>query len=133
MKTTIPTQAEYEAREARDLARKLAEIDAAPLSERKEAKAEYASALTDPELIQERCEWLLNGSYGFGACKAAARIQAQQRGNKAAALGLLVAALDWNCPARFAAAAYRELTSKQKKAIDKAIAKALKTQAATTA
>jgi hypothetical protein len=127
----IPTQAEYEQQEALMHQKRLDEIEQAPLDGRRDAQtAFFACAISDPATIGERIEWILSGSYGFGACKAAAGIVAQKRGNREAALCQLVAALEWMCPRNFAVQAYKSLTVKQQKEVNAAIRRAMKTEAA---
>ena len=127
----IPTQAEYEHREARMHAKHLDQIAKAPLADRRLARDRWARAIAeDPDLVGERAEWIFNGSYGYGACQAGKRIQTGTGRNKPAALGQLVAALEWMCPAPMAAAAWKQLTAKQQKAVNAALTKALKTEPA---
>jgi len=100
---------EYEINEARKLARQLAEVSDAPLSERREARKEMFEAMGEtPEVVAERVGWLLNGSYGWGACRMAKRIM-DGRGNKPAALVQLVGALEWRCPENFTREAWNGL------------------------
>ena len=118
----IPTQREYEEREAADLRRKLTEIERAPLAERREAAAAYTEALSQyPEVVAERVEWLINGSYGYGAHAAARRILADTHSNRAAQLGQLTAALEWLCPNARARTAYNGLTAEQQTDINNKI------------
>ena len=123
--TTTSMDQTYEDMEARMLVRKLAAVENQPLADRKAAAVDYWEALADPGLLHQRAGWLLEGSYGYGPWKAAHKIKARDRGNRAAALAVLLAALEWNCPARAAAAAYCSLAPSQQTAITKAITKAL--------
>ena len=130
--SNIPTQAEYEAQEARRLAKQLEEVECAPLADRQEARNNWQRAIAeDPALVGERIGWILNGSYGFGACKAAVEIVNGTIRNKPA-LAQLVAALEWLCPNGYARQAWRNLNAKQKKALDRAIIAAMKTEPAIT-
>lgn len=118
----IPTQKEYEEREAADLRRKLAEVEAAPLADRRAAAADYARTLTEnPDIVAERVDWLLLGSYGYGSYRAARRILADKRTNRVAQLGQMIAALEWLCPNARARQAYNGLTVKQQADINKRI------------
>lgn len=120
---SIPTQAEYEQREASDLWRKLNEIEHAPLSERKENAKTFAETLiNDPALVAERIGWLLGGSYGYGAY-VKARSVFTFRGNKNAVLLTLVAALEWGVTARDTAKLYKSLTQTQQDDLNARIAK----------
>lgn len=111
MDTKIPTQAEYEAHEARLLAAKLREVESAPLADRRAAFAEYAHAVKEyPAIVAERVGWLLAGSYGYGAYRAALAVAANKRMNRPAALAQMIAALEWACPANYCRAAYNALT-----------------------
>lgn len=118
----IPTQREYEEREAADLRRKLAEVEAAPLSDRRKAAAEYAAALAEhPEIVAERVDWLLAGSYGYGSYRAALRILADKQSNRPAQLAQLIAALEWGCSSRHCREAYQCLTVAQQADINQRI------------
>lgn len=128
----IPTREEYEASEARLLLKQLAGVEQAPPSERKEAGDAMRRAMADdPDIVGDRVGLLLNGSYGWGACRRAVNILAQsKRSNKAAALVHLVGALEWQCPPRSTAAAWNTLTAKQKRALDRAVREAMLTEPA---
>lgn len=130
MNTTIPTQAEYEAREARMLQKQEERINSAPIADRRAAQNALIVAMRQPDLIQERAEWLLDGCYGFGACQRAARIQSQTRGNRQAALMQLLAIVEWQCPSEFARRGYNLLSAKEKRAVDRAVTNALMAHAA---
>jgi hypothetical protein len=126
MKTQIPTQAEYERNEALALVRQLDAIRRAPLRDRVEAREAWAQALKDPGLVAERVGWLLNGSYGYGACLRAKRIM-ESRGNKVAALAWLTAALEWNCPAPFAVQQFILLSATEQTRVNDEIAREIET------
>jgi len=123
--TPIPTQAQYAARERSLLYAKLRDCESQPLADRRAAKADWAEAMLNVELIEQRVEWIFNGSYGWGATDRALAIR-EGRGNRIAALGQLLACLDWNCPPREAAAAWKALKPAQRLACDRAIARAMK-------
>lgn len=113
---------EYEAREAQEFHKQLREVEKAPLADRKEAAAEYLDAMkNDPSRVAERISWLIDGNYGYGAMKAAERVLRSPRMNRGAALSIMVAALDWQCPQRAATAAWKKLTKAQRDALDEAI------------
>jgi hypothetical protein len=124
MKTEIPSESAYRHNEAMALARQLNCIETASLADRRAARADWAEALHDPALVAERVRWLLDGSYGRGAYdRAWAIARASARSNKVAQLGQLIAALEWQCPAAFAAAAARRhCTVDQLRAVNAAIA-----------
>lgn len=94
---SLPTQAEYESREAQMLYAQIAATSKKSGAERKEAKADWLELLGQPERLQERAEWLLGGSYGYGSWKRAQAILAAKRGNRTAQLGLLLAPLECGC------------------------------------
>lgn len=129
MSNTIPTQAEYEARERADLWATLRNVEQAPLADRQEARTSWTEALIDNtdhagearNLVAERVGWLLNGSYGKGSHMAAWQILGETRRNRVAALSLLIAALEWRCPGGFASEAWRKLASAQQEAVNAAI------------
>lgn len=123
--TPIPTQAQYAARERRMLNDKIQQCHAQSLADRRAAKADWAEAMLNVELIEQRVHWIFKGCYGWGATDRALAIR-EGRGNRIAALGQLLACLDWNCPPREAAAAWKALKPAQRLAIDRAIARAMK-------
>lgn len=124
--TPIPTQAQYAARERRILNDKIQQCHAQSLVDRRAAKADFAEALLDCKLIETRVHWIFDGCYGWGATDRALSIREWKRGNRIAAIGQLLAVLDWNCPQREAIAAWRSLKPCQRLAVDRAIARAMK-------
>jgi hypothetical protein len=119
----IPTQAEYEAREANEAHRRTMEIERAPLKDRKEARAEWLEAMRDPSLVAERISWLIDGNYGYGQMQQAKRVIANKRLNREAALCQLIARYEWMCPGNFAADAWKSLSKAEQAALSVAIAK----------
>jgi hypothetical protein len=119
----IPSQHEYEAREARMYHAQVAEIEKAPLSERKEAASDFLAAMKHyPDTVAERVGWLIDGNYGKGSYDAARRVLAMgARANKAATLTQMIAQLEWRCPARMAAAAWKKLSPSEKARLDHAV------------
>lgn len=112
---------QYEMNEARLLAKQLDYVRLAPLSDRKEARTEMLEAMRDtPAIVAQRVSWLINGSYGYGACRKAKWIL-EGRGNKPAALVQLVGALEWSCPERFTAEAWNQLSDAAKAALNQAV------------
>ena len=110
-------QKTYEEHEARILGKQLIGVEEAPLGERKEARQAWREALETPGLVAERMRWLINGSYGFGAYRMAGRILAHPRSNRVAALSILVAGMEWQCPGAFARAAWKTLPEGRKNAL----------------
>jgi hypothetical protein len=122
MKTPIPSQAEYEQREAKELADSIRSNELAPLRYRLQARNDWRGDLIrEPYTIAERVEWLLNGTYGFGAQQRAKRILLS-RGNHVAQLAQLVANMEWHCPANFAQGAFLSLTKDQQTKVNSLIA-----------
>jgi hypothetical protein len=120
---STPSQYEYESNEAALYRKQIAEIEKAPLSERKEACADFYKAMKDnPALVAEHIGWLLDGNYGYGAMQVARRVaHAGGRTNKSSHLGPMIAALDWQCPARMAVAAWKKLSPSEKATLESAI------------
>jgi hypothetical protein len=116
----IPSQAEYERREAAEAHGRLQEIERAPLTDRKEAQAAFLDVMaSDPALVGERIGWLLAGNYGWGQMQMAKRVVAAGgRTNKRAQLTHLIGAFEWMCPPVMAAAAWKKLTKKQQADLD---------------
>ena len=118
----------YETREAAEFHRQMTAPDKLPLSERKENAVSYLDAMRSggrdghDNLAAERIGWLLNGSYGNGAMQAARRVvRASGRTNKTAQPGVMVAAVEWQCPSRLAVAAWKKLTADEKAKLEAAI------------
>ena len=108
------TNEQYEANERNEAFRRTMEIERAPLSDRREARAEWLEAMKSPALVAERIEWLLDGHYGYGQMVEAKGILGRTRMNREAALCQLIARYEWMCPAKFAAEAWKSLTDAQK-------------------
>ena len=116
------TNAEYETYEARRHAAALREVETAPLAERKEAAEEYGEALREyPQSLTQAVSYLLNGSFGYGAYRAALNILSHKRMNRAAALSLMAAALNWRCPPNYATREWNKLTQEQRDKINDSI------------
>ena len=122
MSTRIPSQEEYEAREARMAHQQLQDVEKAPLADRKEGAKNYLRAMSeDPALVAERISWLLDGNYGRGLMMKGKQIVQSPRMNRTAALGVLIAAAEWQCPGRMAADMWKKLSHSQKEVLDQAI------------
>ena len=122
-----PTQAQYEANEAKQLAKLLQEVEAIKGEDAQEGREQYMELLCNASMMQERLGWLFEGSYGYGAQKKAIAIaEASKRTNKTAQLCMLLAALDCSCKRYMAASAWKALGSLRKVsvayAVDNAIA-----------
>lgn len=118
-------QDEYERREAKLLANQLADVERAPLHERREAMTSFAELLRLPDAFRDRIEWLLAGNYGYGAMVKAKEIASRPRMNRVAGLSQLLAALEDRCSAAFARKAYNAMNEEQRKAVDTAIMSAI--------
>ena len=122
MTTKIPSEADYERRELEIAHREMADLEKAPLADRKEAcQAFYEAMRDDPARVAERIGWIFDGNYGRGHYIMARRILASPRMNRAAALTNIAAAADWQCPQRMVATAWKKLTGPQKAMLDAAI------------
>ena len=90
---------EYESRERTRLNAEIDRLEQLPLSERREGRAAWATAMTsDRPAIRERVAWLLHGHYGDGAMAEARRVLTAGHGtNYNARIGQLIAALEWGC------------------------------------
>lgn len=112
----------YDAFESREILQFLAEqraLDKLPLKERKENAAEFLDAMrTQPEIVAERVGWIFNGSYGQGAYIKSREVANSPRMNRAAALTMMVAGVEWSVPGRMVAAACHKLSPAEKKRLD---------------
>ena len=118
MKT--PTQ--YEAEEKKRLQAQIQCVENAPLRERREHAARFAEAIKeDMSTVAERCGWLLNGSYGFGAYQNAHEALKHPRMNHCAIIMSLTAALEWATADRDAKKIYNALSPAQQKRLNSLI------------
>ena len=117
----METNEQYEMRSLREAQAHEAEINRAPLSDRKEAQESFAEALRDPALVAERIGWLIDGNYGYGEMLMAKRVVRNKRTNREAALTQMVAIFEWQCPARMAVDAWKKLSASEKRTLDDAV------------
>lgn len=130
-KSTLPSQAEYEHREALEFRRQLQQAEKGTLAERKEAASEWHDAIKNrPHIVAERIDWLLDGNYGYGSMMAAKRVLASPRMNIGAWMSTTIAALEWMCPGRMAQAEWKKLSSAEQARLKEAILHVLKNHAA---
>ena len=116
----------YMNREVDALRRQVRELANAPLSVRKEAQRDWLNAMRSPADVAEHVRWLLNGDYGDGAAMVAREVANNSRMNRAAALGILIAALDHQTPQREASDAWHKLSKKDQNSVNNAILKEVK-------
>ena len=118
---------EYESTERTRFWRQIADVERAPLAERKAGRADWAEAMQHPDTMAERVRWLLAGNYGHGAYLIAHEVRQNKRKrmNRAAAIGSYLAALDHYCPGDMARKAWNGLNKTNQAAVNKAIIKAL--------
>jgi hypothetical protein len=113
---------EYERRSLDEAYRHMQEVERAPLSDRKEAQAEFLEAMKDPALVAERLGWLFDGNYGYGEMMKARQVLGMgKNANKVASLNQLVGAYEWQCPPAMAVAAWKKLSASEKDMLDRAI------------
>ena len=125
MKKAIPSQAEYELNERGLFNAQIAAVEKSPLPDRKEGEKDFREALEIPGRMAERAEWILNGSYGFGAQLIAREVAANRRMNRAAWFGQVIAALDHGCPQAFAARAWLALPKMRQAQVNAEIIQAI--------
>jgi hypothetical protein len=122
----IPTQAEYEQREAELLAQKLRVLSEAPKNDRHERANAWLEAMRkDPKIVAQRVGWLIDGNYGYGSYMRVQDIWRAPRADKISALRNLVGALEWLCPLSTAMTMYEKLTKKERETLNYFISKAL--------
>jgi hypothetical protein len=125
--TRIPTQREYEDREAQMFYKQLEGVEKAPLAERKEAATEWGAALqSHPKTVAERVGWLLAGNYGYGSYVKARQVACSPRMNRVASLAQMIAALEWQAPSAMARSQFSKLSPQQKKTVNEAVAHEIK-------
>ena len=119
------TETQYRTNERAKLARRIADIAAAPLRDRQMARIDFGRLLNEPEHLRETIEWIFAGNYGVAEMWLAREIMAQTRSNRIAALSQLAAALECQCPPNFARDAWLELPTGAQTAANDAIARAM--------
>lgn len=115
---------EYHIQEMSRFFRKMARVERAPLRERQEARKEWLEALDCPPEIARNVLLVLNGIYGYAEQQRALAI-IQERENRIAAMSLLLAALDHNCPNAFTRGAFLSLSPEKQIAVNSAIRSAI--------
>ena len=99
----------YENREIQQAISDEREVEKASLSDRKEGQAEYLEAMrTRPGNIAENIKMVLEGNYGMGWMLRARG--ASKRMNRPSLFCQIVAIVDFRCPGRMAADAWKKLT-----------------------
>ena len=118
----MTTDTAYDKREIQSHYVNIDATESAPLWDRQAARDEWLHDMrTDPQLIADRIGWLLGGNYGYGSYLISRQIADNKRLNREAALSQMIAALEWRCPARFAARAWNKLTPDQQQELSKRI------------
>jgi hypothetical protein len=113
---------EYETREAQLFSKQIEDVENQPLHDKQEYAKEWAYSITiETETVMERIEWLLNGSYGYGAMKAALSVANNKRMNRAAWMGITIAAVEWRCPNRLAVKAWKSMDPAWRKSFNERI------------
>lgn len=113
----IPSQEEYEQGEIQRAKRREQGANQAPLAERKEAQSTLARALRDPMRMGLHVELLLRGDYGYGEMLLAR--QPSKHTNRAAILVQLVGIYNHQCPRRMTTEAWKQLTEKEQRALQR--------------
>ena len=116
----------YDNRERRLYRATITRVEKAPLADRKAGKANAAEALKNPGEWADRIGWILNGSYGHGACLVAWDLLNSPRANHAAGLSAMLAALDYSCSGRHLREAWKALSAAEKASLDNEIAATIK-------
>ena len=120
--TTNETQEQYEAREIKLYHAEARQRQATTRADIAEARANFAEFLADAEEVENRTNWLYDGTYGTGAMLIAQQIRAaSERTNKAAKIAAMFANLDHGLTPAHAAKAYKTLTTEQQNAANAAI------------
>jgi len=116
------TATDYDRREKSDTLKEIGALAKGSLADRREAKADYTGLMADLGHYTRTLDWMLGGDYGHGAYLLVRECLANKRMNRAAYLGVLVAALEARCPDREARAAYTGLSAEVRGNLDAAVA-----------
>jgi hypothetical protein len=119
---TIPSQAEYEAREAEAFQRQLRNAEQGTLAEKRAYARKWEEAIrTRPDLVAQRIGWLLAGNYGFGSYKAAERALTSPNIHHFVWFTCTIAALEWTTSRAVARAACDDLPAAERARLQRAI------------
>jgi len=137
---SLPTQQQYERTERTREQAFHNQLAAAPLSDRQEARADYTEALEAMAALElgrhtgredffdrviDGIGHVIAGNYGIAAYLMVREALGNKRMNRAAYLGTMVAAHEFNCPADFARGAYTSLSPVQQASVNAAFARAI--------
>ncbi len=107
---------DYEAQEWDMYIRDEREILTAPISERKENSEQFRVVMAEsPEIVAERIQWLMDGSFGWAQHQKAIQVLRSKRMNRTAALCHMIALWEWHTPPDMARKAWKTLTPDQQK------------------
>lgn len=119
----IMSNEEYENYEIRRFHSHVQLVGKQPRQWLKENQAEFMeSCVESPEIIAERAGWILGGTHGFGAFKAAWQVVESRKGvSRRAWFFNIVAALEYGTPKSRANAVWHSLTQEQRDNLDRLI------------
>lgn len=120
----IPTEKQYHELEQNKLDKHISWIYSFPQYD----KLQNRDILMDlcrsnPDLIAERINWLLLGTYGYAEQYRALNMLKQKRSH--IPLFLFIALLEWHCPDYYARKAYKLLTKMEKMRLDNILQKSI--------
>jgi hypothetical protein len=122
--TLTMSQERYAHNEAMILSRDLQRIEQASLSDRQEARREFSRIIQHDLAHVFKClDYLMNGDYGFGSIDRIRKMS--KRMNRRAQIFTLLAALEYQCPAKFACEVWNGLDTDLQAAINAEIDKQL--------
>ena len=119
----IRTMTEYESQEYSRYLAEVRQVESGTLAYRQHQRVLWEIGIREtPTHVANMVNLAISGDFGKGAQIAAHNVLSMsKRANKVASLAIIVAALEWQCPASFARQAYNALTDDQKQAVNSAI------------
>lgn len=113
----------YESQEYQKYLAELKQVESGTLAYRQHQRVLWEIGIREtPTHVANMVNLVINGNFGKGAKIAANNVLSMsKRANKVAGLAIIVAALEWSCPANFARQAFNSLTDEQKQTVNSAI------------
>jgi len=113
----------YESQEYSRYLADIKQVEAGTLAFRRHQRVLWEIGIREtPTHVANMVNLVISGDFGRGAQIAAENVlKMSKRANKVASLALIVAAIEWSCPANFARQAFNSLTDDQKQTVNSAI------------
>ncbi len=95
------------------------------LVEKRDEEQKLLDAMRDPELIAERAEWLIDGSYGRGHYLNARDVIGKKRMNREAWMMTTLGEVEWRVPRDVVVRLWKKLTPAEQQRLNRALLKVI--------